>query len=120
MSSSSITGTNVKNVQGDSLGEIKDLMLNTHKGKIAYAVLSFGGWLGIGDKYFAIPFEAFSIDSEDDEFVLNVAKEKLEEAPGFDKDNWPFSCQPGVSYSGLQALQLPSLLELVIMHMRSS
>ena len=89
LSSSSITGTQVKNRSGKSLGEIKDLMLNTNKGNIAYAVLSFGGLFGIGDKLFAIPFKAFSIDTEDHAFILNVDKEKLEDAPGFDKDDWP-------------------------------
>ena len=89
LSSSSITGTNVKNAQGENLGEVKDLMINTNDGNVVYAVLSFGGFLGFGDKYFAIPFEAFSIDTEDENFVLNVPKEKLENAPGFDKDDWP-------------------------------
>ena len=64
-------------------------MIDTSKGKIAYAVVSFGGFLGIGDKYFAVPWEAFQVDREDEDFVLNVDKEKLENAPGFDKDNWP-------------------------------
>lgn len=89
LSSSSIEGTDVKNTKGESLGEIKDLMINTSKGNIEYAVLSFGGFLGLGDKYFAVPWEAFSVDRNDEEMVLDVTKESLENAPGFDKDNWP-------------------------------
>ena len=93
LSSSSINGTNVYNSQGESLGEIKDLMINTSNGMISYAVLSFGGFLGLGDKYFAIPWESFSIDTAEERFVLNISKEKLENAPGFDKDNWPSDAQ---------------------------
>lgn len=89
LSSSSITGTDVKNAQGENLGNIKDLMIDTESGTINYIVVSFGGFLGLGDKYFAIPMEAFSVDTNDHSFRLNVAKEKLENAPGFDKDNWP-------------------------------
>ena len=89
LSSSGITGTNVYNAKGDSLGEIKDLMINTQNGTISYAVLSFGGFLGLGDKYFAIPWESFTIDAANEKFVLNLSKEKLENAPGFDKENWP-------------------------------
>ena len=91
LSSSSIVGTNVYNREGESLGDIKDLMIDTNTGRIAYAVLSFGGFLGIGDKYFAMPWEAFTIDTSNERFVLNVDKERLENAPGFNKDNWPDS-----------------------------
>lgn len=89
LSSTSITGTNVTNQKGESLGEIKDLMIDTDTGTVNYAVLSFGGFLGLGDKYFAIPFEAFSVNTTTEKFVLNVSKDRLENAPGFDKDNWP-------------------------------
>jgi sporulation protein YlmC with PRC-barrel domain len=89
LSSTSITGTNVTNQKGESLGEIKDLMIDTDTGTVNYAVLSFGGFLGLGDKYFAIPFEAFTVNTTTEKFVLNVSKDRLENAPGFDKDNWP-------------------------------
>ena len=89
LSSTSITGTNVTNPKGDNLGEIRDLMIDTETGTVNYAVLSFGGFLGLGDKYFAIPFEAFSVNTTTERFVLNVGKDRLENAPGFDKDNWP-------------------------------
>ena len=89
LSSSSIAGTTVVNAQGENLGNIKELMIDTDSGRVAYAVLSFGGFLGLGDKYFAMPWEAFRINSEEEKFVLNVDKERLQNAPGFDKDNWP-------------------------------
>jgi sporulation protein YlmC with PRC-barrel domain len=89
LSSSSITGTNVTNQKGENLGTVKDLMIDTENGTVNYAVLSFGGFLGMGDKYFAIPFEAFSVNTTTETFVLNVSKDRLENAPGFDKDNWP-------------------------------
>lgn len=91
LSSTSITGTNVTNAKGENLGEVKDLMIDTSSGTVNYAVLSFGGFLGLGDKYFAVPFEAFSVNETTETFVLNVDKETLKNAPGFDKDNWPKS-----------------------------
>lgn len=89
LSSSSLVGTTVQNSAREDLGEIKDLMIDLSEGRIAYAVLSFGGFLGMGDKLFAIPWEAFQVVQEEEILILNVAKEKLEQAPGFDKDNWP-------------------------------
>jgi sporulation protein YlmC with PRC-barrel domain len=89
LSAESITGTTVQNMGREDLGEIKDLMIDLSEGQIAYAVLSFGGFLGMGDKLFAIPWEAFSVVQEEKIFLLDVAKEKLEQAPGVDKDNWP-------------------------------
>ena len=89
LSASSITGTKVLNPAGEQLGSIEDLMLDTGTGDIAYAVLSFGGFLGMGDKLFAIPWEALTIDTADHSIVLDVDREKLEQAPGFDKDDWP-------------------------------
>jgi sporulation protein YlmC with PRC-barrel domain len=91
LSSSSINGDEVYNAQGEHLGEIKELMIDLNSGQIAYAVLSFGGFLGIGDKLFALPWEAFTLNSEEKYFVLNVDKERFDNAPGFDKDNWPSS-----------------------------
>ncbi|HJU04596.1 MAG TPA: PRC-barrel domain-containing protein [Nitrospiraceae bacterium] len=87
-SASSLTGMAVRNAAGEDLGEIKDVVLDVESGRIAYAVLSFGGFLGLGDKYFAIPWGALNLSIEQT-FILNVPREKLETAPGFDKENWP-------------------------------
>ncbi len=89
LSANSIIGTDVVNPEGENLGDIKEIMIDTNSGRVSYVVISFGGFLGIGDKYFALPFEAFRIDTEDKNFVLDVPKEKLENAPGFDQDHWP-------------------------------
>ena len=89
LSSTSIQGTNVVNLRGESLGEIQDLMIDPQSGRVIYAVLDFGGFLGIGDKLFAVPLQAFTIDRTNEWFTLDVNKERLENAPGFDKSNWP-------------------------------
>ena len=89
LSASTLIGNEVKNPNGENLGEIKEIMLDVEYGSIAYAVLSFGGFLGIGDKLFAIPWEALVLSKVEKCFILDVDKERLKDAPGFDKDNWP-------------------------------
>lgn len=89
ISASTIDGDSVVNSKGEDLGHIKDLMVDPVDGKIEYAVLDFGGFLGIGDKFFAVPFANLSIDRENKRMILNVDKDRLKDAPGFDKDNWP-------------------------------
>ncbi|WP_292731846.1 PRC-barrel domain-containing protein [Methanoculleus sp.] len=83
----------VRNPQGEDLGTIKDIAIDTSEGCIAYAALSFGGFMGLGDKLFAIPWEALRYNATDDSFVLDVPKERLDNAPGFDKDNWPMTAE---------------------------
>lgn len=95
LSATTIVGTKVENPQGESLGNIKEVMIDTVSARVSYLVLSFGGFLGLGDKYFAIPWEAFTIDTDEQTFVLDVQKEKLENAPGFDKENWPTNADHG-------------------------
>ncbi len=94
LSSSSITGDKVVNGAGEKLGDIKDLMVDTTSGQVEYAVLSFGGFLGMGDKLFAVPMGALEHCSEDKCFKLDVPKEQLENAPGFPKDKWPDFASP--------------------------
>ncbi|NNE41142.1 MAG: PRC-barrel domain-containing protein [Marinicaulis sp.] len=89
LSSSSISGDEVVNAEGEDLGHIEDLMIDPETGKIEYAVLSFGGFLGLGDKYFAIPFTRLSTDRDKKRMVLDVEKTRLNDAPGFDKNDWP-------------------------------
>lgn len=86
---SSVIGTDVVNPQSESLGDIKEIVLDPRSGRIAYAVVSFGGFLSMGEKLFAVPFSALKYNPEDNEYVLSVSKERLEQAPGFDKDHWP-------------------------------
>jgi sporulation protein YlmC with PRC-barrel domain len=93
---SKLTGLNVRNSQGEKLGTVNDLVVNIETGKIAYVALSYGGVLGIGDKLFAVPFSQLKFDHGKDEmfFVLDMPKEKLQAAPGFDQSDWPNFADP--------------------------
>jgi sporulation protein YlmC with PRC-barrel domain len=88
---STVKGDKVINMAGENLGKIEDMMIDLENGRIAYAVISFGGFLGIGNKQFAIPVEALSVRPGERAFILNVSKEILEKAEGFDKDNLPLT-----------------------------
>jgi sporulation protein YlmC with PRC-barrel domain len=93
LSASKLIGNKVINREGEQLGIIKDLMIDLDDAQIAYAVLSFGGFLGLGDKLFAIPLEALIFRGKDHTVILDVDKEVLKNAPGFDKDQWPDDAQ---------------------------
>lgn len=95
MAASSMQGEYVVNTRDESVGEILDIMIDVPSGRVAYAVLSFGGVLGIGDKLFAIPWSALVLDADRQCFVLDIDKERLKAAPGFDKDHWPSMADPG-------------------------
>ena len=94
MTADTLTGEKVVNEQGERLGHISHIMLDVVNGTIAYAVLSFGGYLGLGDKLFAVPWRSLALDVDNKWFVLNVDAERLREAPGFDKDHWPSASDP--------------------------
>ena len=89
MGADTLIGDDVYNHDDEELGDIKEIMLDMRTGQIAYAVLSFGGILGMGDKLFAVPWERLTLDTVNKRFLLNVDKDLLKDAPGFDKDNWP-------------------------------
>ena len=89
MEASKLSGDNVRNSAGEDLGHIEEIMIDVPSGRVAYAVLSSGGFLGMGNKLFAIPWEALTLNQDEKEFVLNIDRQQLEQAPGFDKDNWP-------------------------------
>jgi sporulation protein YlmC with PRC-barrel domain len=93
MGTSTLIGDKVVNRQGENLGKVEEFMVDMNTGCIRYGVLSFGGFLGVGDKLFAIPFEALELDTANECFILDVSKERLEKAPGFDKNNWPSMAQ---------------------------
>jgi len=94
MAADGLTGEKVVNEAGAHLGEVAHIMLDVSKGTIAYAVLSFGGVLGIHDKLFAVPWGSLAIDVDNKWFVLNIDKERLRDAPGFDKNHWPSMADP--------------------------
>jgi sporulation protein YlmC with PRC-barrel domain len=89
LSASTMIGDDVRSPAGEDLGHVEEIMIDTNGGRIAYVVLSFGGLLGLGDKLFAVPWSALTLDTEEHAFILDVDKETLEDAPGFDKDDWP-------------------------------
>jgi sporulation protein YlmC with PRC-barrel domain len=89
LTASSIIGDDIENPEGENLGSIKDLMMDLNRGCIEYAVLQFGGFLGMGRKLFAIPWNELQLDPLREVFILNRDKEYLKQAPGFDEDHWP-------------------------------
>lgn len=90
---SQLTGMNVYNPAGKHIGSIEDLVLDAKSGKVRYAALSFGGFLGFGEKLFAIPWNSIECrrgdSANEHRLVLDVNEEMLKEAPGFASDNWP-------------------------------
>lgn len=99
MSTGTLTGDAVRNLEGEKLGKLEDFVVDLDSGRVRYAVLSFGGLAGIGDKLFAVPPETLSIDTDEKCLVFNVDKEQLKNAPGFDKDNWPDFADPALGSS---------------------
>ena len=94
MGAGTLIGNDVYNRMDEKLGDIKEIMLNMHTGKVAYAVLSFGGILTMGEKLFAVPWERLVLDTVNERFALDIEKEQLKNAPGFDKDHWPDMSNP--------------------------
>lgn len=96
---SQIPGMTVKNRAGKEIGSIEDIVLDANSGKIRYAAVSYGGFLGLGDKLFAVPWSAFDIrreaDDEDEYYLmLDVDEQSLQNAPGFDQNHWPDFADP--------------------------
>lgn len=89
MTADTLIGNQVINHQGDTLGEIEDIMLDVPNGRIAYAVMVAGGFLGMGEKMLALPWSALTLDTTRKCFILDADKQRIQNAPGFDKDHWP-------------------------------
>ena len=94
--SSKLVGMNVRNMQGEVVGTIDDFVIDVRTGKVQYAAMSVGGVLGIGDKLLAVPFSELKFDHGQEEmfFVLNMAKDKIATAPGFNQNDWPDFADP--------------------------
>jgi sporulation protein YlmC with PRC-barrel domain len=107
---STFIGSSVTNTQGEKLGKIEDLVIDPATGHITYAALSHGGVLGLGGKLFAVSWEALKWQPDSKTFVLDVPKETLESAAGFDKSNWPNQPEPMLSASarGIGTGAMPS------------
>jgi sporulation protein YlmC with PRC-barrel domain len=89
MAAATLDGNNVVSSDGEDVGKISDIMLDVRSGRIAYAVLSEGGFLGMGSNLHAIPWSALTLDTEDKRFVVDIPAQRLKDDPGFDKDHWP-------------------------------
>lgn len=89
MGAATLIGNGVCNDAGEDLGSIKEIMLDVASGSVSYAVLSFGSFLGMGKKLFAVPWNALTLDTQNKRFTLSVPKDRLQRAPGFDQDKWP-------------------------------
>lgn len=89
MTADTLTGNKVVNQQNETLGTVQDIMLDVPRGRIAYLVMSSGGFLGLGDRLFAIPWSVLVLDTDRKCFVLDARKSTFENAPGFDKNHWP-------------------------------
>lgn len=85
---SKLVGKPVQNLQGKAIGVIEEIVIET-TGTVGYAVLSFGGFLGMGDKLFAVPWTALAHSADKTYLTLDIQPEKLERAPGFNKNAWP-------------------------------
>lgn len=94
LSSGSITSDPVKNPEGEHIADVKEVMIDLATGRVAYVVVSYGGFLGFGDKLFAVPWDAVRVDQADHSLIIDLDAEALRAAPGFDKDAWPDFSDP--------------------------
>ncbi len=106
---SDIEGMTVTNGSGKELGTVNDLVIDTHKGRVNYAALSYGGFMGLGDKLFAVPWDAFTYHHEtgsnEQVLVLKIDQETLKKAPGFNQDHWPDFAQQGRAWLAREILR---------------
>jgi len=89
LSSSTLVGDVVVDPDGTRLGYLKELMIDLASGSVAYAVLSRGGFGGVGERLFAIPWQLVAVDGDEERLVVDVTEEVLDDSPGFDPDDWP-------------------------------
>ncbi|MBV8271584.1 MAG: PRC-barrel domain-containing protein [Cupriavidus sp.] len=89
MAADTLEGNKVIDPSGEEIGTIDHIMLDIVGGRIAYAVLAMGGFLGIGEKLHALPWSALTLDTRRKCFVLGIEKERIKASPGFDKEQWP-------------------------------
>ena len=89
LSASTLKGDKVLNYQNEEIGSVEEIMIDIHTGRVAYVVVSFGGILGIGNKLFAVPWSALTVDTDRKCFLMDANKDLLKNAPGFDKNDWP-------------------------------
>jgi sporulation protein YlmC with PRC-barrel domain len=88
LSASALIGDAIVNPAGEKLGDLKDIVFDTARGEIVYAVMASGGVLGVGEKLFAVPWDALRVEG-DGKLSLDASPDRLKSASGFDKDHWP-------------------------------
>jgi sporulation protein YlmC with PRC-barrel domain len=89
LSGNRLSGCAVENSAGETLGKVEDLILDEETGRVAYLLLSLGGFLGIGSKFFVFPWAAVHHDRRERRIIVDVDRESLRNAPGFDRETWP-------------------------------
>jgi sporulation protein YlmC with PRC-barrel domain len=89
LGATTLIGSDVYGQNNEDLGNIREIMFDIYSGKVCYAVMSYGGFLGVGEKLFAVPWQTLKLDTEHNRYVLDVDIAKLDAAPSFDRDNWP-------------------------------
>ncbi|MFM0473668.1 PRC-barrel domain-containing protein [Paraburkholderia sp. 22098] len=94
MAAATLDGTKVMSSDGEHVGKISDIMLDVRNGRIAYAVLSEGGFLGMGANLHAIPWSALTLDTDQKCFFVDITAQRLKDDPGFDPDHWPSMADP--------------------------
>jgi len=108
IAASKVNGTTVYNTAGEKLGSVYDVMIDKRSGKTAYAIMSFGGFLGIGDSYHPLPWESLTFDEGQGGYIVNVDRARLEGAPSYrstDTGRWndPAYGREVNSYYGVDA-----------------
>jgi sporulation protein YlmC with PRC-barrel domain len=83
IAASKVNGTNVYNQQGDSLGTIYDVMINKQSGRVEYAIMSFGGFLGMGEHYHPLPWNLLQYDERQGGYIVDLDQDRLQGAPAF-------------------------------------
>lgn len=90
ISAERVEGTDVYNTQGEHLGHIEDIILDKISGKVIYAVMAFGGFLGIGEKYHPLPWSLLKYDEGKEGYVVPLDRSQLEGAPSYNRDELRF------------------------------
>jgi hypothetical protein len=94
MAAATLGGDKVITSDGAEVGKISDIMLDVRRGRVAYAVLSEGGFLGMGTTLHAIPWSALTLDTDEQCFRVDITAQRLKDGPGFDRDHWPAMADP--------------------------
>jgi hypothetical protein len=89
ISSEQVEGTTVENPEGESLGVVRDIMIDKISGQVAYAVLKYGSFLGMGGKLFALPWDQLKFDAQRGSYVVDIPEDRLRNAPSFEETTEP-------------------------------